>query len=67
MSEATQQKLDAAIAGLLTHNLDRATQILRNNRTLLERCSQELLKMETLDSEALKVLTADLVQEPALA
>jgi cell division protease FtsH len=66
VSEATQQKLDAAIAGLLIHNLDRATQILHNNRALLERCSQELLKMETLDSEALKVLTADLVQEPAL-
>ncbi|WP_370445850.1 ATP-dependent zinc metalloprotease FtsH [Limnohabitans sp. 2KL-17] len=67
VSEATQQKLDAAIAGLLSHNLERATRILSTNRTLLERCSQELLKVETLDSEALKVLTADMVQEPALS
>ena len=67
VSEATQQKLDAAIAGLLSHNLERATRILNTNRALLERCSQELLKVETLDSEALKSLTADLVQEPALA
>jgi cell division protease FtsH len=66
VSEATQQKLDAAIAGLLDRNLERATHILNTNRTVLERCSQELLKIETLDSEALKSLTADLVQEPAL-
>ncbi len=59
--------MDAAIAGLLSHNLERATRILNTNRDLLERCSQALLKMETLDSDALKALTASLVQEPALA
>ena len=67
VSEATQQKLDAAIAGLLSHNLERATRILSTNRDLLERCSQALLKMETLDADALKALTASLVQEPAVA
>lgn len=64
VSEATQQKLDAAIAGLLATNLERATRILTTNKALLERCSQELLKVETLDTEALKALTKDLATEP---
>lgn len=64
VSEATQQKLDDAIAGLLASNLKRATRILTTHKDLLERCSQELLKVETLDAEALKALTADLVTEP---
>jgi cell division protease FtsH len=65
VSEATQQKLDAAIAALLAHNLQRATRILQANRLVLERCSQELLQLETLDTQALKQLTGDLVPEPA--
>jgi cell division protease FtsH len=64
VSEATQQKLDAAIADLLAHNLQRASRILQTNRSVLERCSQELLKFETLDSQALKDLTHALVSEP---
>ena len=67
VSEATQQKIDNAIANLLSSNLLRATQILTTNRSLLARCSQELLKLETLDAEALKLLTSDLVREPAMA
>jgi cell division protease FtsH len=63
VSEATQQKLDGAIAGLLTRSMERATRILSTNRALLEKCAQELLKMETLDEQALKVLTADLQKE----
>lgn len=63
VSEATQQKLDAAIAKLLAHNFERATRILRTNRALLERCSQELLKSETLDETTLKGLTTGLVTE----
>ena len=63
VSEYTQQKLDAAIAALLANNLQQATKILTRNRALLERCSQELLKMETLDAEALKTLTAELQKE----
>lgn len=66
MSEATQQKLDAAIAGLMAKNLDRAMQILRQNRALLERCSQELLKLETLDEQTLKKLTSGIVKETAI-
>ena len=66
VSEATQQKLDAAIAALLAHNLQRASRILQTNRALLERCSLELLKLETLDTQALKQLTGELVKEPDL-
>jgi cell division protease FtsH len=65
VSEATQQRLDAAIAALLAHNLQRATRILQANRHVLERCSQQLLQLETLDTPALKQLTADLVPETA--
>jgi cell division protease FtsH len=65
VSEATQQKLDAAIAALLARNLQRATRILLANRHVLERCSQELLQLETLDTQALRQLTTDLVPEPA--
>lgn len=64
VSEATQQKLDAAMAALLAHNLQRATRILQTNRAVLERCAQELLQLETLDTQALKQLTGDLVREP---
>ena len=66
VSEATQQQLDGAIAALLARNLERATRILQANRPVLERCSRELLKLETLDIQALKQLTGDLVQESAL-
>ena len=66
VSEATQQQLDGAIAALLARNLERATRILQANRPVLERCSSELLKLETLDIQALKQLTGDLVQESAL-
>ncbi len=67
VSELTQQKLDTAIAALLANNLQHATQILTTNRALLDRCSQALLKMETLDAEALKVLTTGLQKEPSAA
>lgn len=66
VSEATRQRLDDAIAGLLARNLERATRILGNNRGLLERCAQELLKLETLDEAALKALTMGLVPETAI-
>lgn len=64
ISEATQQRIDAAIASLLSHNLQRATHVLYTNRSVLERCSIELLKLETLDTQALKDLTVNLIPEP---
>lgn len=63
VSEATQQRLDAAIDRLLADNLQRASTILHHNRELLARCAQQLLQLETLDSDALQVLTAGLVRE----
>jgi cell division protease FtsH len=63
ISEATQQNLDAAIADLLAHNLQRATRILQANHHVLERCSLQLLQLETQDTQALKQLTSALVQE----
>lgn len=67
VSEATQQRLDAAIDHLLASNLARASAILQTNLAVLTRCAQELLKQETLDTEALQALTTDLIQEPASA
>ena len=65
VSEATQQRLDAAIDRLLTRNLQRASAVLQTNRTVLTRCAQELLKLETLDTDALQALTRDLIKAPA--
>jgi cell division protease FtsH len=64
VSEATQQRLDTAIYQLITHNLQRATAILKTNQALLAHCAQELLHHETLDAQALTALTADLQKEP---
>jgi len=66
VSEATLQKIDTAVSSLLTRNLQRATDILGRHRKLLERCTQELLKLETLDAQALQALTSALVPEPVL-
>ena len=46
ISEATQHKLDAAIAELLAHKLQRATRILQAKRHVLERCSLQLLQLK---------------------
>jgi cell division protease FtsH len=64
VSEATLQKIDAAISALLSVNFQRATDILRTHQALLAHCAQELLTMETLDADALKALTADMRPEP---
>jgi ATP-dependent Zn protease len=49
----------------VSQDSQRTTRILQANRHVLERCSQELLLLETLDTQALKQLTGDLVPEPA--
>jgi cell division protease FtsH len=64
VSESTLQKIDAAIGQLLAQSLRRATDVLLMNQALLEHCSQTLLKAETLDEQALRVLTAGLHKEP---
>lgn len=65
VSEATQQRLDAAIDQLLASNLARASAILQTNRAVLTRCAQALLQQETLDTQALQALTHDLIKTPA--
>jgi cell division protease FtsH len=67
VSQATLQRMDAAIDHLISSNLQRAESILSKNRDLLARGAQQLLQQETLDAEALKVLTAELQNEPAVA
>jgi cell division protease FtsH len=67
VSQATLQRMDAAIDHLMSSNLQRAESILSKNRDLLARGAQQLLQQETLDADALKVLTADLQKEPAVA
>jgi len=56
---------DAAILALVRRAEDRATAILSANRTILDRCAQELLAHETLDAAELARLTQDL--RPAAA
>ena len=64
LSEATRQKIDAAITALLAHNLQRASAILSRNQALLTHSVHALLNAETLDEQALKILTRDLEKEP---
>lgn len=65
-SEATAEKMDAAVKETIARVFDRTIVILRDNRPMLERCALELLEKETLDAEALKSLTHGLKRaEPA--
>ncbi len=64
VSEATQTRIDETIRSLVMGVFDRATVILEQNRPVLERCAQELLKKETLDEPAIRELTRDLARPP---
>ena len=64
-SPDTARRIDAAILALVRRAEDRATAILSANRTILDRCAQELLAHETLDAAELARLTQDL--RPAAA
>ena len=59
-SPETQERIDAAIRTIVMDAFARATAILTEHRSLLERCARELLARETLDEAALKSLTASL-------
>ena len=61
MSEATAQAIDGHVQALVRHALDRAGDLLRERRDVLERTARALLARETLNAEEL----AALVQEPA--
>ncbi len=59
-SEATAARIDKAVTRRLDDAMARALGILEANRALLETCAGDLLKVETLDEDALKTLTAGL-------
>jgi len=61
MSEATAQAIDAHVQDLVRHALDRAGDLLRERRDVLERTARALLARETLTADEL----ADLAREPA--
>ncbi len=57
-SEATAQKIDETVRSIIKNSFDRATQILNENKDILEKCATEILKTETLEQNRLKELTA---------
>ncbi len=59
-SEATAQAIDAEVKAIIHRQFEQATNILQENRTVLERCARELLEKETLDEAQLTELTRDL-------
>ncbi len=65
-SEATAQKIDESIRQIISMAFEAATDILQDNRDILESCAAELLKTETLDEARLKALTAS-IRKPLTA
>ena len=59
-SQATLQRIDDAIRGIVMGGFERATAILAANREVLERGARALLVQETLDEAAIRGLAKDL-------
>jgi cell division protease FtsH len=59
MSEATAQAIDASVRDLVRRALDRATDLLRERRAVLERTAQALLQRETLLAEEIVALAGE--------
>lgn len=51
ISEATAERLDTAVSDIIRDAFQRTTAILTDNRSLLEKCAQDLLIKETLDED----------------
>jgi cell division protease FtsH len=65
LSEATLQRIDAAVSALVAEGFAGATQLLTQHRALLERGAALLLERETLAEDELRELAAPLrAQEP---
>ncbi len=65
LSEATLQRIDAAVSALVTEGFAGATRLLTQHRALLERGAALLLERETLAEDDLRELAAPLrAQEP---
>src|SRR5690554_3165669 len=61
-SEATAEKIDAAVKRVVDRVFDRTMSILERNREILERGAHELLARETLTETDLKALARDLIK-----
>ena len=60
VSEATLQRIDGAIRGIVMDAFDRATATLARNRPVLDRGAHALLEQETLDESAIRALASEL-------
>ncbi len=56
LSDETARKIDSEIRGLIEWALNKATEILTENRVLLDKCSKALLERETISSEEFRDL-----------
>jgi cell division protease FtsH len=65
ISEATAERLDAATSNIIRNAFQRTTAILSDNRDLLEKCSQDLLKKETLDEDEISEISKALKKSAA--
>lgn len=64
LSDETARKIDAEIRSLIEWGLKKATEILTENRSLLDKCSKTLLERETINAEEFKDLIAGLELAP---
>ncbi|HEX3350734.1 MAG TPA: ATP-dependent zinc metalloprotease FtsH, partial [Acetobacteraceae bacterium] len=65
MSEATAQTIDELVRGIVRHALDRAIEVLRQRRDVLERTSRALLERETLNAEDIVRIAEERTPAPA--
>ncbi len=63
-SPETAQQIDAAVRRIVHTAFDSAIALLRQNRSVLDRCAHALLEKETLDEVEILKLTADLKRAP---
>lgn len=64
LSDETARKIDTEIRSLIEWGLKKATEILTENRPLLDKCSKTLLERETINAEEFKDLVAGLELAP---
>ena len=57
-SEQTAQAIDAEVSRIMTEAYEKATQILKENREVLDQIAAALLQYETVDGEELKAIIA---------
>jgi cell division protease FtsH len=58
-SPETARRIDEAVRAIVASAFDRATEVLRERRAMLDRCAAALLERETLDEEEIRQLMAE--------